>query len=270
MTLEQHQWFYESEQGRICVRQWGRGERLIIALHGFAATGASFRPLAAALPPDCTLIAPDLPFHGQTAWAPPQFTLAHINQLLHYLWEKMGCRPFALIGHSLGGRLAIACLPHQEGRVNSLYLLAPDGLDNPYGFWQDRLPVSVRKGLQAMARHPRGIVRLATLLHRLRILDSFALRYVQHHLATPQHQERLFKTWQSLVYFTCTTKEMEACLSRNGVPVRCYFGNRDRLCRGETCQQLAEKLPNVRTYELDAGHQLIQPATENIVATFLP
>ncbi len=107
-------------------RRAGTGAPLLL-LHGFAADSAGWAPFERALPPDLPLLRIDLPAHGNS----PRTPLRGFPDLLRALtraFDDATDGPVHLLGHSLGGGLALGLADIRPRRIASLTLLAPAGL----------------------------------------------------------------------------------------------------------------------------------------------
>ena len=84
------------------VEAGGEGPVLLL-LHGTGSSSHSFRALAPLLASRFTVIAPDLPGHGQTR-PPPWFepSLHCFAAALDELLDELGVRPAVVVGHSAG------------------------------------------------------------------------------------------------------------------------------------------------------------------------
>src|SRR3954453_17015667 len=88
----------------------GAGPRSTVLLHGFLGSGKNLRTLAqrwSAAVPARTLLLPDLRGHGES---PPPAASADLDSLADdVLAAAAGLPdPLSLVGHSLGGRVALA------------------------------------------------------------------------------------------------------------------------------------------------------------------
>lgn len=105
----------------------GDGANVIALLHGFGDTHEAWSSVTAQLREVATLIAFDLPGHGQSMHHPDagrpkaaaDAMLAHIDGLGH--------RKVHLVGHSMGGAVAALAALLKPEAVASLTLLAPGG-----------------------------------------------------------------------------------------------------------------------------------------------
>lgn len=99
----------------------------IVMLHGIGASSAIWLPVIADLDPAMAVARFDLPGHGRAAALErPGFAA-----LMDAMWEQLeaaGIGEAHLVGHSLGGALALALADAGRLRVRSLTLLAPAGL----------------------------------------------------------------------------------------------------------------------------------------------
>jgi pyruvate dehydrogenase E2 component (dihydrolipoamide acetyltransferase) len=101
----------------------------LLMMHGFTADSQSWAPLERTLPPDLPLVRIDLPGHGRS----PRRRIAGFADLSRMLVEAVDTllpdgEPLHVLGHSLGGALAIALADVRPRRVTSLTLIAPAGL----------------------------------------------------------------------------------------------------------------------------------------------
>jgi pimeloyl-ACP methyl ester carboxylesterase len=106
----------------------GQGIPLVL-LHGFTADSQSWAPLEKALGPDRALIRIDLPGHGRS----PRRKLRSFADLARMVVDAFDEATRAheqvhILGHSLGGALALAIADIRARKVASLSLIAPAGL----------------------------------------------------------------------------------------------------------------------------------------------
>ncbi len=99
---------------------------MIVLLHGFTHTGASWEPVMRRLGERYKALAPDIRGHGSAASAEPATLAAVID-------DVRGCvsGPFTLVGYSMGGRIALHVALAEPARVKRLVLIgASPGIDD--------------------------------------------------------------------------------------------------------------------------------------------
>lgn len=105
----------------------GAGPPLIL-IHGLGCSSAYFGPLQSRLAANFTVYAPDLPGHGRSA--KPQdrmWKLAELTDWLCALSEQLGLPQPLVVGHSLGGGIAVDLAARYPDLASGIVLLAPTG-----------------------------------------------------------------------------------------------------------------------------------------------
>lgn len=109
--------------GALHVGRWGDGERLLLAAHGITGTHRSYLALANALPPDTSLVAPDLRGRGKSNGVTgPCGMAAHADDLALVL-DHLHAEQATVIGHSMGGSVAVVLADRHPDRVDRLVLV---------------------------------------------------------------------------------------------------------------------------------------------------
>ena len=119
--------FIPYRQSTIHYRKSGKGQHLVVCFHGFGEFAKTFDPIAASLT-DHTLIAIDLPFHGETIWR--EGLECSIEEMLEIirLCPEIGEKPYGLMGYSMGGRIVLSIYEAIPDKISYIVLIAPDGL----------------------------------------------------------------------------------------------------------------------------------------------
>lgn len=113
--------------GALAVTTGGAGTGTpVVLLHGLAADGAIWRPVERFLD-HRPIVRIDLPAHGASPLRAPA-GFAALAAELRAAFDGLGLERAHLIGHSLGGALALALADTRARRVASLTLIAPAGL----------------------------------------------------------------------------------------------------------------------------------------------
>ncbi|MCL1140385.1 alpha/beta fold hydrolase [Shewanella pneumatophori] len=110
-------------------RLWGAPDKpLILALHGWLDNADSFLPLSKYLT-DYQILAIDWPGHGGSQHRPGSYPLHWVDYLydldalIEVLTHVVKRKPFALVGHSLGGIIASAYAAAFAEKVDKLVLI---------------------------------------------------------------------------------------------------------------------------------------------------
>jgi pimeloyl-ACP methyl ester carboxylesterase len=101
---------------------------LVVLLHGIAASSATWEDVIRRLAGHHTVIAPDLLGHGNSAKPPGDYSLGAYANLLRDLLEALGHDRCTIVGHSLGGGVAMQFIYQFPERCERLVLVAAGGL----------------------------------------------------------------------------------------------------------------------------------------------
>jgi len=244
------------EKGRLCYYSFGKGERLLIAIHGFADTARTFASLEKELGNTYTILAFDLPWHGFTSWHRNDFTQTDVLELIERLLEKY--KQFDIAGHSLGGRIILSLYPKLEAiGMKQIFFLAPEGLSCSSTCFTNLFPVFLRKLLKKLARYPQWFLSLCRALNKVAILPKFTNNYFQHHLSNERRRKRLFNTWIAQKQFPVKRPLVKATIKREKTRTVFVFGKNDKILGTKVIQKTKRNYPGAEIIILDEGHYLI-------------
>lgn len=105
----------------------GEGPVLLL-IHGMAGTCENWRDVIEPLARHHTVIAPDLPGHGLSAGGPGDYSLGNLASGLRDLLLVLGHERATLVGHSLGGGIAMQFSYQFPEMVERLVLVSSGGL----------------------------------------------------------------------------------------------------------------------------------------------
>ena len=95
----------------------------VIFLHGFTGSSEDWRSVVAALDGRYRCLAVDLPGHGASLGLPPEdYTIEGATRSLLALLDEIGAERPALVGYSMGGRLALYLVLRHPERCAGLFL----------------------------------------------------------------------------------------------------------------------------------------------------
>lgn len=108
------------------VHTRGRGERVALLIHGWVVSGEIWEPILAAWPEDGPrLIAPDLRGTGWSSKPRGGYTLAAHEEDIVALIDTMGLEDLVLVGHSMGGTIAMRVALARPQALRRLVLISP-------------------------------------------------------------------------------------------------------------------------------------------------
>lgn len=108
----------------------GKGYPLVL-IHGFCESNKIWTGLSQELSDEFRVICPDLPGFGKSPLPEKTFTLDQIGELLVHWLKDLGIKRCMVIGHSLGGYIALEMLRRFDGFVQSIVLFNSTAFGDP-------------------------------------------------------------------------------------------------------------------------------------------
>ena len=119
--------------GSIAYTVAGSGPALLL-IHGLGGSRDTWRHLVDGLAQTHTVIAPDLPGHGESDPPAGDYSLGAHACALRDLMLSLGHPRFSVVGHSLGGGIALQTAYQFPERVDRLILIGSGGLGSEVSF----------------------------------------------------------------------------------------------------------------------------------------
>ena len=112
---------------KICYVGVGQDGDVILLIHGYGGDRNSWLFLQEQLAARYRVYAVDLPGHGTSAKDVGDGSIALLAGSVLGVLDAIGAAHAHLVGHSLGGAVAVAAAAREPGRISSLTLIAPAG-----------------------------------------------------------------------------------------------------------------------------------------------
>lgn len=124
--------FIDIHGERLAFHDEGEGEALLL-IHGMAGSSATWRAILPQLAKKYRVIAPDLLGHGQSAKPRSDYSLGAFAVGLRDLLDELGVDSATVVGHSLGGGIAMQFLYQHPEYCRRLVLISSGGLGDDVG-----------------------------------------------------------------------------------------------------------------------------------------
>ena len=114
---------------KVAYTERGAGEPALVLSHGLASYLPVWSRNLDALAAHHRVIAIDLPGYGKSDKANFDYSMAFFARVVERVIEKLELGRVVLVGHSMGGQIAITHALRYPGRAEGLVLVAPAGLE---------------------------------------------------------------------------------------------------------------------------------------------
>ncbi len=245
----------------------GTGEPLVL-LHGIATDRRIWDLVLGHLGTTRRVLAPDLPGFGESPAVGEGFDLREVaDWIVDGLAQEGVAGPFDLVGHSLGGGIAIVLAAAHPRLVRRLVLVAPAGL-RPF---PPAISALLAAGADAVLAARRGAVALTDTWWGRRVL--LALTTADAAGLPPTLARQMVEASASAkrtapALATITSADLRQMLARTHVPLGVIWGEADRTVPIRALDDLLQARPDANVTRMQgAGHvPMIEQPDEFVVA----
>jgi pimeloyl-ACP methyl ester carboxylesterase len=256
----------------------GAGAPLVL-IHGIATDSNIWAAVLPELARERTVVAVDLPGFGRSKPVGEGFELPEVAAaILAGLAERGVSTPFDLVGHSLGGGVAIQFAAQHPAAVRRLVLVAPAGL-RPFPpaltalLSRGQVVNFVSSGADALFAARRGAAPLAELGWGRRLLLGLAVAdgaNVPPAVARGMLDASLNAKRTGPALATITTTDMRPLLAQITAPLGVIWGEADRTVPIRALEDLLQARPDAEVIRLpEIGHAPMVEAPDTFTTALL-
>ena len=252
---------YRVDEIELAYTDEGRGEPLVL-IHGHPLSHATWDEQSEILRGECRVIRPDLRGLGSSSVPPGPYPMEMLADDLAALLDTLGIERATVVGHSLGGYVALAFYRRHAARVRGLGLVSSRVQSDSAEVVRMRLDMADRLESEGMA----PLIELALPLF-------FAERIYEERRDLVKRAREILEacdprgaaaTYRGLA----ARRSSEDLLADIGVPFLVVTGSVDALIPPALQKYAADAVPHARYVELDGcGHfPLFERPVETVAA----
>jgi pimeloyl-ACP methyl ester carboxylesterase len=245
-------WEVELHGHRVIYRAAGAGPPVVL-IHGMVNSSRHWREVALRLAETNTVIAPDLIGHGDSATPRGDYSIGAHAAAIRDLLTAIGVHSATVVGHSLGGGIAMQFFWQFPERVERLVLVSSGGLGHEVGPLLRGAALPGASAVLRLAANPRVLAAISAAAERLERRGSARAVYLRAFVRAmrPLHQpggrEAFLQTLRSVIDVRGQrVSAVDRLYLLGPVPTMIVWGERDNtipLAHGRAAHEL---IPNSR------------------------
>jgi pimeloyl-ACP methyl ester carboxylesterase len=245
-------WEMELHGHRVMYRMAGSGPPVVL-IHGMVNSSRHWEEVARRLATDYTVIAPDLIGHGDSATPRGDYSLGAHAAAIRDLLAVIGIERATIVGHSLGGGVAMQFFYQFPQRTERLALISSGGLGREVGPLLRGAALPGVTALLALGAHPRVLSALWSAGQRMRDRGASKGVYLQaiaralRPLEDPGARTAFVHTLRSVIDIhgqRVSARDRLYLLDR--FPTLIVWGERDRTIPLDHGRETREAVPGAR------------------------
>jgi pimeloyl-ACP methyl ester carboxylesterase len=249
--------FLQTPDLKIHYETAGTGENTFVLVHGNFGSWRWWRPVMDRLPANYRAFAPDMRGHGDTDRPPDGHTIEQLTADLYAFAKGLELTKFHLVGHSLGGGVAMQFTLDHPDMVQTLILIGPapaEGMPNarkggPFssmlpGFLNPKRYLLSDTAIDAVYRNTRTLGTSRHIIHRALVKMT----------PTMEHKDDFESLVDDAVHMSPDAmvghlKSLESWnvmdqLDKITTPTLILWGEKDSICPREGLVRTVERLKN--------------------------
>ncbi len=245
---------------RLAYVDEGEGE-VIMLLHGMAGSSQTWRSVIRPLSRKYRVVAPDLPGHGQSAKPRSDYSLGAFAAVLRDLFDELGIRRATIVGHSLGGGVAMQFSYQHPDYCERLILVDSGGLGPDVGLTLRMLSAPGAELIMPIIA-PQPVLnageRVWSWFHKIGMSSPRGEEIWRSYssLSDAATRQAFLRTLRSVVdYRGQCVSALSRLSSRKDLPIMAIWGDQDAIIPVEHAYAVQEVRPDIRLEVLSGvGH----------------
>jgi pimeloyl-ACP methyl ester carboxylesterase len=246
----------ESKTKYLHYKKYGSGQKFLLAFHGFGQDESAFRMFAQSLGDQYTILSFDILFHGQSRWPADELPVPEAEwvHLLEQVLTKEGIERFALLGYSLGGKLALYTSLAMSTKVEKVMLVAADGIyPNPwYKVATGTGPM--RFVFRYLTERPAFLGSVIKVISRFGLIPEKLGRFAISQVTNEKNGHLIYASWVGFRLFSSNLSVAIDKLTRANIPLTIVAGRYDSVIPYKKLKAFAQKCPTANFILMNTGH----------------
>ena len=242
--------------GKWAFQKKGSGAEIFLIFHGFGQSHRDMMPFDQIRKPDQTFLFFDMFYHGKSQWFDSDKNLTReiwIN-LIESLQVKEKFQDFHLIGYSMGGKFALLTYELFPNQVQSLTLLAPDGIKTGLWYSMSNYPNYFHPLFKRVVFKPNRFFGLMEGLNSAGLVEKSLVKFVKTQMETRSQRAQAYFIWKVFGEIQLQLGKIIRQSRVNTIPITLFIGEFDKMVTRENLERFSSKIPHLHTIILPVGH----------------
>lgn len=241
---------------------FGKGDVDVLCLHGHGRTAHDFEFLQNS---GRRVISLNLFFHGKSTINIDEFEGKYItNKDVHNLLKKLlkaeDISLFHWVGYSQGGRFILTTLPLLSNHIETVSLIAPDGLnDSNFYSWSQRRWWA-RKLFKRWTKRPGELRTITKALSKVRLISPKIVTFIKNHSADKAKFYIAYVTWAVFRKLRPDAALIGDVVREKNIPFRLIMGKYDKIIPLKSAEHFISKSGIEDSLIIvESGHDFFKP-----------
>jgi pimeloyl-ACP methyl ester carboxylesterase len=251
--------------------KFGSGKIPLLAFHGFGRHASDFEVFEALYGKKYTIYAFNLFHHGKSEYPAERveqdtFTKHEFRELFSKFFTDNKVDKAAIMGYSLGGKIALMFTEIFPEKVESLWLFAPDGIKKNFWYFVASNTLIGRNVYKYFLENPKLFFSMVNGMHKTKLINDKIKKFAINNMDEKEKRELVYKVWLT---FKDTNPNMKLAIQnikKFEIPVYQFFGKNDKVIKPKLGKWFSSKINQKQNFHiLEAGHVLLTTRTVKVI-----
>ena len=250
---------------------FGTGKIPLLAFHGFGRHASDFEVFSELFGNKYTIYAFNLFHHGQSQYPDDRveqntFTKHEFREMFTQFFKEKNVDEVAIMGYSLGGKIALMFTEIFPEKVESLWLFAPDGIKKNIWYFIASNTIIGRSVYKYFLDNPALFFSMVNGMHKTKLINDKIKKFALNNMDEKEKRELVYKVWLT---FKDTNPNMKLAIQnikKFKIPVYQFFGKNDKVIKPKLGDWFSSKINQKQNFHvLEAGHVLLTTRTVKVI-----
>lgn len=210
----------------------------------------------------------DLYYHGKSIRANTPLSTKQWKLAFGAFLTREQINHFSIAAFSLGGRFALATYDTFSDRVESMILVAPDGIFQNIWF---RIATSKPGNplFKYLMLHPTKFNRLLHLIEKFGLASSQIVRFAQKELAARDNRKRVYQSWTYFKPLQPNLKSIIKTANTLHTPFHFILGSKDYIVPISNIKPKMTRMHTAKFYILPLKHHQLIEGAKTLIPSLL-
>lgn len=245
----------------LTYHSFGKGPEILLCFSGFGRSAKEFDMWSKTLGTRYTLITIDhvTEWQSENRSTPPAISKAKWIAAVNDLLNELNAKRFSVLGYSLGGRVAIWTTALFLDRIDTVYLLAPDGL-NMSGWYNFSVKTWLGRQLLSHYRYRPGLVKaIGNFGLKVGLISEKQHRLFSYNADSDPLRSHLFTQWLAYRTMELNIETWLKDLRLHRIQLVLVMGQFDGIIPAKWGAKIARSYKEVDFHTISTGHNLLHP-----------
>lgn len=244
----------QTERFQFAYKKLGKGQDAWLLFHGFGQTSEVFLPVFHFLKNSCSIIAIDLPYHGETIEKQSDSAKNVWEDLIERISQDHDIKTFNFFGHSIGARAILNYLPRAKVIIKNIVFVAADGFyDDFYFHLATKNPIG-KSIFKWIKNKNSNLTKYVKMLARLGIISDQKKQLAILGLENKVQLHQVFQVWNFFATYEINLHHVIQKLKLDNIDCLIILGDRDRVIAPKPAKKFASKSEKIKLIELPNTH----------------